>query len=227
MYSVDIKVWGVQVTIKGSGAVNFNGDVEYKLGAGNEPESFNSIEPHEIPDIPALALKNVTTRGKESHYLRQANDHSELETKEPGTRDIRSRPKSEFGQPIPGVEATFIGELGTEISATSDDEGLLLFSGVPENEAGKVAYNDEKAFFNLSLAADIYNALLRKRQRQMSRCLMCNIDYRPVKAAFETHYGQLDWPDQRTLQTSRCSGKTAAVITTLPMDGSIRQYGGF
>ncbi|MEJ2066120.1 MAG: hypothetical protein P8X74_23055, partial [Reinekea sp.] len=79
----NIKVWGVQVTIKGRGAVNFNGKVEYDPGAGNEPEDAISVTPEEIPEIEALVSEHELVPSisglRWRHQLLEVNDMAVME----------------------------------------------------------------------------------------------------------------------------------------------------
>ncbi|EAR09285.1 contractile injection system protein, VgrG/Pvc8 family [Reinekea blandensis] len=56
-----IKLFGAQITLKGQSGVTFSGDVEYELGAANEAEAAEALEPEEIDEIEALASEHDST----------------------------------------------------------------------------------------------------------------------------------------------------------------------
>ncbi|MEJ2046250.1 MAG: hypothetical protein P8X89_23585, partial [Reinekea sp.] len=116
----NIKVWGVQVTIKGRGAVTFNGDVEYDPGAGNEPEEAISVTPDEIPEIEALELKNVETGGEETHYTRDANVYDKAASEE-----ISLEIRDAEGNMLPNVRLELTRTDGKVIKTQTDAFGYL------------------------------------------------------------------------------------------------------
>ncbi|MDX1343981.1 MAG: hypothetical protein R3227_16545, partial [Reinekea sp.] len=187
----NIKLFGKQITLKGQSGVTFDGNVEYELGESNEPESADAIEPVEIDEIQALELKNVTADGEATQYERDQQTYQWFE-KDERTRTVTVKVTSEFGEPISGVKATFVGDSGYQSEQESGEDGCIEFTEVPLFESGKVVYTDPDDTLAKSLAADIYNSITKKKQRKLVRCLQRNVDYKTVKQAFDNRYGDVN-----------------------------------
>ena len=74
----NIKLFGKQITLKGQSGVSFDGDVEYELGASNEAESTEAVEPVEIDEIEALVSEESTSAAGSPHaYQRETNSYDD------------------------------------------------------------------------------------------------------------------------------------------------------
>ncbi|MEJ2046384.1 MAG: hypothetical protein P8X74_17080, partial [Reinekea sp.] len=186
----NIKVWGVQVTIKGRGAVNFNGKVEYDPGAGNEPENVTVHEAEEIPEIEPLTLENTEITEKVAQYYERQRKIRENESLyEQVPRKLRVRVKSTKHNPVPDIVVEAIFDDGTTLEATTDDNGFATFAEAPWSPA-KIRPKDEKDYRYKALAVDVNIWVKHQYITSITRFLQQDIEHGLVDQHYQALFGR-------------------------------------
>jgi len=108
--------------------------------------------------------------------------------KQPGQRDVEVKVLTSTNHPIPNVEATFT--LGNEptVTATSNEDGVVLFAGIPSDLEGEVSYADEEDLIAKSLAANIYATIEGGDMECLLGLLQSAVDFSAVGAVYEKNY---------------------------------------
>ncbi|WP_169579624.1 contractile injection system protein, VgrG/Pvc8 family [Saccharospirillum impatiens] len=124
--SGNIKLFGKKVTLNGQNGVTFNGDVQYEVGAGNEPEETEPLDLLEIVELEWLTLEAEETAETES---------------EPGDYRLPIRIVDGSLQPLPGIEVKCAHLHNSEpLTATTNSDGLAVFTVPNKVKRGLISY---------------------------------------------------------------------------------------
>jgi len=108
--------------------------------------------------------------------------------KKAGQRDVKAKVLTSANHPVPLVEATLI--LGDEsmVTGTTDEEGVVLFSGIPADLEGEMTYTNEEDLIAKSLAANIHGAIEGVDMESLLGLMQSAVDFKTVGQAYKTNY---------------------------------------
>lgn len=105
-----------------------------------------------------------------------------------GQRDIKATVLTSANHPVPLVDTTLtLGDKST-VTATTDEEGVALFSGIPADLKGEVTYANEEDLIAKSLAANIHGAIERIDMESLLGLMQSAVDFKTVGQAYQTNY---------------------------------------